>query len=382
MRRIDMKKKMCRAVLAAAVLFLSAVGVAAQTAADFEYVRNNDDNGIRITRYNGAAAQVTIPAKINGLPVTQLGGQLFAGNDTMISLVIPEGVTVIWNGNPMSGGICYGCVNLSSVVLPGTLKEIGDFAFVYCTSLASITIPPSVTYVGEGAFENCAPHYPRLSKEEFETISLQYDKILMEIARDKTIRINNTAERNDFIKKYDYPANYLSRNAINALLEWYTNVPLSRVLDQVSKINDEYMKARYIHDWIADNIEYEADRLHRIDEYIAMRNSGRYSQTQLNSFYNRYIPHFTLNELLDRKKGVCMDYAVLFHYLAISSGLNAYYISDGALNHAYNLLVIGNSAYIIDVTWDAGYLNVLERFVRKFDITWFLHRVKDNWSDR
>ncbi|MDR1971667.1 MAG: leucine-rich repeat protein [Treponema sp.] len=378
-----MKKKVFFAGLAAAALFLTSIlGAAAQTAADFEYVRNTDDAGIRITNYKGTAAQVSIPASINGLPVTQLGGRLFAGNDTITSLAIPEGVTVIWNGDPMNGGICYGCVNLSSVILPATLREIGDYAFVYCTSLAAITIPPGVAYIGEGAFEGCALHYPRLSKEEFETISLQYDKILMEIARDRTIRINNTAEKNAFIEKYDYPANYHSRNAIDTLLEWYTNVPLSGVLDQVPKTNDEYMKARYIHDWIADNIEYEADRLHRIREYNDMLSSGRYSQAQLKSFYDRYIPHFTLNELLDRRKGVCMDYAVLFHYLAISSGLDAYYISDGTLNHAYNLLVIDNGAYIIDATWDAGHLNILEGFVRKFDKTWFLHRVKDNWIDR
>ena len=45
-------------------------------------------------------------------------------------------------------------VSMSSVVLPSTLQEIGDYAF-YGTSIASINLPYSLVKIGYSAFANC-----------------------------------------------------------------------------------------------------------------------------------------------------------------------------------------------------------------------------------
>ena len=47
------------------------------------------------------------------------------------------------------------CNNLTSVILPASLKEIWNMAFYKCSSLTSITIPSSVTSIQEYAFEGC-----------------------------------------------------------------------------------------------------------------------------------------------------------------------------------------------------------------------------------
>ena len=50
---------------------------------------------------------------------------------------------------------CYAYrLNWTSVVIPNTIKDIGDSAFEGCTRLTSITIPNSVTSIGTSAFEN------------------------------------------------------------------------------------------------------------------------------------------------------------------------------------------------------------------------------------
>jgi hypothetical protein len=49
-----------------------------------------------------------------------------------------------------------GCVNLHRVILPGTLRAIGEMAFTGCTRLESIVIPGSVQKVGTLAFAKCA----------------------------------------------------------------------------------------------------------------------------------------------------------------------------------------------------------------------------------
>ena len=44
-----------------------------------------------------------------------------------------------------------GCTALKVLILPSTLKSIGDYAFFWC-SLTSTTIPESVTSIGKSAF--------------------------------------------------------------------------------------------------------------------------------------------------------------------------------------------------------------------------------------
>ena len=49
-----------------------------------------------------------------------------------------------------------GCVHLRRVILPGTVKAIGEMAFTGCTGLESVVIPGSVAKVGTLAFAKCA----------------------------------------------------------------------------------------------------------------------------------------------------------------------------------------------------------------------------------
>lgn len=46
----------------------------------------------------------------------------------------------------------YGCSNLCSVILPYSIKSIGEEAFAGCRSLETISIPDSVASIGSGAF--------------------------------------------------------------------------------------------------------------------------------------------------------------------------------------------------------------------------------------
>ena len=48
----------------------------------------------------------------------------------------------------------FGCIDLTSVTIPGSVKSINSYAFYGCTCLTSVTIPSSVTSIGEYAFSN------------------------------------------------------------------------------------------------------------------------------------------------------------------------------------------------------------------------------------
>ena len=72
-----------------------------------------------------------------------LNGELLEGE-----VAIPSGVSVI----PM---YAFGCHNITSVIIPYGVTEIGDFAFNYSKNLTSVTIPDSVVTIGISAFSHC-----------------------------------------------------------------------------------------------------------------------------------------------------------------------------------------------------------------------------------
>lgn len=114
---------------------------------DFE-VKPTDDSftAIEITKYKGNNPLVVIPATMQGLPVKWIGDNAFDHNKNLVAVVIPEGVTFVSGFD--------GCRNLSSVVLPSTLKVIGSDAFQSCSSLKSIDLPAGLLYIGHVAFEH------------------------------------------------------------------------------------------------------------------------------------------------------------------------------------------------------------------------------------
>ena len=94
------------------------------------------------------------------------------GNETIVKVVVAEGVTSIGAGafvdcfciNEVSlsstvehiGEKAFaGCYSLGEIALPENLKSIDSRAFMDCITMGEITIPNSVTYLGENVFEYC-----------------------------------------------------------------------------------------------------------------------------------------------------------------------------------------------------------------------------------
>lgn len=83
--------------------------------------------------------------------VTSIGEYAFGGDiPSLKTVIIPDTVTEIENGAFMD---FYG---LEYIDIPTSVTEIGDNAFNGCSQLASITIPNSVTEIGASAFRYCS----------------------------------------------------------------------------------------------------------------------------------------------------------------------------------------------------------------------------------
>ena len=103
------------------------------------------ENGV-LTEYTGTDANVVIP---RDLGITEIGTYAFVHKNTMVSVVIPEGVQVIGISAFQNSN------NLTAVQLPSTVTEIGASAFCFCNSLMDIQLPSDLTYLGGIAFEGC-----------------------------------------------------------------------------------------------------------------------------------------------------------------------------------------------------------------------------------
>ena len=96
-----------------------------------------------------ASGELTIPATIEGNPVTSIGRSAFTYNRRLTSITIPDGVTSIGDD------AFSNCTSLTSITIGDGVTSIGDGVFAYCSSLTSITIPDSITSIDSRAFNSC-----------------------------------------------------------------------------------------------------------------------------------------------------------------------------------------------------------------------------------
>lgn len=77
------------------------------------------------------------------------GGVLEKYNGAATEVVIPNSVKIIGDK------AFYNCKGITSVDIPDSVQEIGLWAFYECKALPHITIPDSVQKIGQSAFEGC-----------------------------------------------------------------------------------------------------------------------------------------------------------------------------------------------------------------------------------
>lgn len=113
---------------------------------DFKFILNN--TAVIVIRYKGTAADVTIPSRYKGKPVTAIDHAAFH-DSAVTSVTIPDSVTAI------SDDAFTHCSQLTNISIPNSVTFIGFSAFNSCTSLKSITLPSSLSTIQSCAFYNC-----------------------------------------------------------------------------------------------------------------------------------------------------------------------------------------------------------------------------------
>lgn len=139
-KKIQTSRKRLLSVLLAVVMVLTALpltalSAVAATSGDFEYqVLSETDKTCQITDYTGSATDLTIPSKLDGYTVTEIGQWAFAYCDSIVQVTIPNSVIKI------QMGAFQACYSLTDIFIPASVKVIESSIFTRCFSLENIVI--------------------------------------------------------------------------------------------------------------------------------------------------------------------------------------------------------------------------------------------------
>ncbi|GHT57388.1 hypothetical protein FACS1894109_09320 [Spirochaetia bacterium] len=196
-------------------------------------------------------------------------------------------------------------------------------------------------------------YHPTISSEELAKVELSYQSTIRDIEQQgRRIRIDSYPARNTFIQKYQgYPDINSVSNVKNTKLPYYyyNSTSEKQIVAMAKSEPNKFMKVRIIHDWVADIFAYDNDYL----EWMKYSNRNH---------------EYTLGEIIERERGVCLEYAILFYNLAMAAGIDTYLISDHSkpgIGHAYNMVMIDGTGYIIDTTWDSGNQVMYNRYIKQ-----------------
>ena len=126
------------------------IGSRAFTGSRFEasYLKDNKfeivGNGI-LVRYNGSDEDVVIPESVK-----VIGEDVFAYHSEILSVTVPANV------NEICGGAFYKCSGLSKIELPDSVAAVDTGAFTGCTALKTVTAGTGMKYISDFAFRDCS----------------------------------------------------------------------------------------------------------------------------------------------------------------------------------------------------------------------------------
>lgn len=113
----------------------------------FEFrLLENDTYGVM--GYTGDEPEVTVPETYARKPVTLLFDDLFSGHTEITSVTLPATVT------DLGEFLFEGCTGLRHITLPESLSSIWPYAFAR-SGLEEITLPDGLTSIAPFTFQSC-----------------------------------------------------------------------------------------------------------------------------------------------------------------------------------------------------------------------------------
>jgi hypothetical protein len=110
----------------------------------------SDDKQATIVSFSDYdAAEIHIPAYVNGVPVRKIGFAAFKAFDNLQFVYLPDTIRTI------DSSAFRSCPNLEKVVLSKGLENLANYSFANCKNLKSVTLPNTLRAITDKIFEKC-----------------------------------------------------------------------------------------------------------------------------------------------------------------------------------------------------------------------------------
>lgn len=140
---------------------------------NWKLVLRREADGVTILRAGTPDVRASLPDRLFGLPVTDLGDRALAPERQKETALPPDAETVLLTCGPPEGE--WDNRRLRDLTLPETLEAMGDYALLNCSSLKTLRMWDGVSRWGGGALMNCRQldtlHLTRTGPDQGETLA-------------------------------------------------------------------------------------------------------------------------------------------------------------------------------------------------------------------
>ncbi len=112
---------------------------------DYPFLYMADGENAILSGRLGIGDTLTVPDSLDGRPVTGVENGAFSGDERLVKVEFPEGLTAI------GSGAFSGCSSLQLALVPESLASLGSYAFSGCPLLRTLLLPETLAQVGDGA---------------------------------------------------------------------------------------------------------------------------------------------------------------------------------------------------------------------------------------
>ena len=206
----------------------------------------NDDSAGTLFQQAGFVTTMYIPAELEGLPVTRIGGDAFCFDCGMDALYLPDGLREI------GSGAFFGCLFLRKIRVPDSLKTIGDFSF------SDTGIPDDQIEKIDQLFEN---GYESFTDEEEDDEDEDVEENV------ESFRQETKENHPNMILLEGHPEVMINPNA-----EWLKAVDLEKLLRDVSGIALEHTPQSEV--WISFDQKTKDEQKKLLSHTFSVSNEG------------------------------------------------------------------------------------------------------------
>ena len=134
--------------------------------AALEYEVEEDFDGVSIVRYVGEGGKIIVPTVINSQNVVKIDEHAFRGAD-VTSVTIPGAIREI------ETHAFTGCDMLETLTISEGVEIIDGYAFSNCQRLTLVTLPDSLREINAGAFSYCPNVQVTFRGETYTAVNIE-----------------------------------------------------------------------------------------------------------------------------------------------------------------------------------------------------------------